>query len=194
MDFKELQETVPLVRYGKEKCLEMKPYANITLAMPGRHAEETTPKGGDFVVMVTDGMVKWKRHQFKHSDLFDDIQVKWDNVSTRAELDVLMEAYYAIVNGEDPNMQVMAVGLPGIQSNIFYQAVQCLAVAEHRRYAQHEAKFGGRFLPFRFVAGIAEGLWSADAGTEVQKYGRPAVEKLEKKHGTPLLTARLMGV
>jgi hypothetical protein len=185
---------IPLARYGKEKSLTMSPYKGITLAMPGRHAEDTTPKGGDFVVMVTDAGMKWKNHQFKHSDIFDDIQVKYDHDPTLpTELDLLMRNYMSVLADDEAiENLVIPVTLPGISTKTFLYAVQCLAVAEHRRYYMHENKYGGRFLPFRFVAGIAEGLWTAAEGGTVQKYGRPAVERLEKDNGVPVLTQKLL--
>lgn len=190
MKFSKLQETIPLARYGKEKSLTMEPYKGITLAMPGRHAEDTTPKGGDFVVMVTDPNIKWRRHQFKHDDIFFDVELK--AADQPVTTNVFMENYLEVIaTGSDP-IGILALPLPGLNTNLFLQAVQCLAVAEHRRYAQHENKFGGRFLPFRFAAGIAEGLWTAEECVKVQRYGRPAVERLEKNTGVPLLTQRLM--
>lgn len=192
MDFQTLNETIPYARFGKEKSLEMKPYPNITLALPGRHAEDTSPKGGDFVVMVTDPNLKWKRHQFKHEHIFHDVQARYDDDAAHAQL--FMEDYLNIVTGSNINDTIFKYTPSGcIDTEIFFRAVQCLAVAEHRRYHQYEAKFGGRYLPFRFVAGIAEGLWTATAGTDVQKYGRPAVERLEKTNGLPILTKKLMG-
>lgn len=194
MRFTELHEMIPLARFGKEKSLSMKPYPNIELLMPGRHAEDCTPKGGDFVVCVTDPGMKWKRHQFKHSDIFDDIQAKYDDdPKLSIQLDLLMRNYFDIlVKDADIDDLTFPVGGPGITPRIFLNAVQCLAVAEHRRYHMHEAKFGGRFLPFRFVAGIAEGLWTAAEGGTVQKYGRPAVERLEKTNGVPTFTQKLL--
>lgn len=188
MDFNTLHATIPYAKYGKEKSLEMKPYPNITLAMPGRHAEESA--GGDFVVMVDSLTMKWKRHQFKHSDLFHDVQKKYD--ADKTNTGALMGQYYQVICGADPDSLPATLKLHGLSSDIFLRAIQCLAVAEHRRYHMHEAKFGGRYLPFRFVAGIAEGLWTAAAGTDVQKYGRPAVERLEKDNGVPVLTQKLM--
>lgn len=188
MRFTELHETVPYARFGKEKSLRMSPYKGITLAMPGRHAEDCSPKGGDFVVMVTDTNIKWRSHQFTHDDIFFDVEVKAaaDPVLTNQ----LMMDYKAIIADN-----AMTIGwlqhLPGIDPTLFLEAVQCLAVAEHRRYAHYEDRFGGRFLPFRFAAGIAEGLWTADECVKVQKYGRPAVERLEKTQ-VPLLTQTLM--
>ena len=167
----------------------MEPYKGITLAMPGRHAEDTTPKGGDFVVMVTDPGIKWRKHQFKHDDIFNDVEVK--TLDQPDTTQVFMQNYLEVIAvGTDP-VGLLALPLPGLNTNLFLQAVQCLAVAEHRRYHQHEPKFGGRFLPFRFAAGIAEGLWTADDAIEKQRYGRPAVERLEKAKGVPVLTQQL---
>jgi hypothetical protein len=105
----------------------------------------------------------------------------------------LIDAYLDIIQGGDPNDYKLKRGLGGlVHPQTFLYAIQCLAVAEHRRYAQHEAKFGGRFLPFRFAAGINEGLWTATEAAEKQKRGRPGVEWLEKDHGTPVLTQKLM--
>lgn len=191
MKFVELHEHIPLARYGKPKSLTMEPYKGITLAMPGRHAEDTTPKGGDFVVMVTDSSIGWKKHQFKHDDIFNDVEVKYE-ADLPTELDLFMRNYLEVIAvGTDPAKLVHPVSLPGMNVKTFMDAIQCLAVAEHRRYAQHEPKFGGRFLPFRFAAGIAEGLWTAHDAIQKQRFGRPAVERLEKQKGMPVLTQKL---
>lgn len=192
MNFTDLQNHIPYARFGKEKSLEMKPYPNITLALPGRHAEDCSPKGGDFVVMVTDKDMKWKRHQFTHTDIFKDIEVK----SPDSNIGFFMNQYLGVICGDDPGKISLGTNLsmPGINFNTFLYAAQCLAVAEHRRYHQYESKFGGRFLPFRFAAGIAEGLWTATDATDKQKRGRPGVEWLEKDFGLPALTKELMNV
>lgn len=191
MKFAELHEYIPLARHGKAKSLTMEPYKGITLAMPGKHAEDTSPKGGDFVVMVTDPDIGWKKHQFKHDDIFRDVELRHE-----ADIqDGFMRDYLDVVaTGKDPR-ECVCWATPDncLDTMTFFYAVQCLAVAEHRRYHRFEEKFGGRFLPFRFAAGIAEGLWTAEQAIEKQRYGRPAVERLEKKHGTPLLTQTLMG-
>jgi hypothetical protein len=192
MKFAELHEHIPLARYGKEKSLTMTPYKGITLAMPGRHAEDTSPKGGDFVVMVTDKGVGWTKHQFKHDDIFNDIELK----SPDSNMGFFMNQYLNVIAaGDDPTKIKLGTGftVPGIDFTTFLCAVQCLAVAEHRRYHMHEDRYGGRFLPFRFAAGIAEGLWTASDAIEKQRYGRPAVERLEKSKGMPVLTKELMG-
>lgn len=200
MKFAELHAMIPLARYGKEKSLTMQPYKGITLAMPGRHAEDTTPKGGDFVVMVTDKNMKWRNHQFTHTDLFKiiedkrNIQINPTNALMRDYLSVISVGVEPPATPESYQMTLNGGYMQETISDItFLQAVQCLAVAEHRRYHMHEAKFGGRFLPFRFAAGIAEGLWTATDAADKQKRGRPGVEWLERDHGVPILTKQLMG-
>lgn len=191
MRFSELHEHVPLARYGKVKSLTMQPYPNITLAMPGRHAEDTTPKGGDFVVMVQDDNAGWKKHQFTHTDLFRDVEAKAQfsiDLTTK-----LMEDYLGVIAlDHKPAQWKDDHGLPGIHPQTFIYAVQCLGVAEHRRYHQHESRRGGRFLPYRFAAGIAEGLWTATDAAEKQRRGRPGVEWLEKDFGLPKTTKQLL--
>lgn len=194
MKFEELHATIPYAKGGKEKSLEMKPYSGITLAMPGRHALDTVPIGGDFVVMVTDKTVKWTRHQFTHTDLFKDVEARTQVAADHAER--IIGDYLAIIQGADPNFYTNGytnVVVPGVVQPItFLRAVQCLAVAEHRRYHQFESKFGGRYLPFRFAAGIVEGLWTAADAASMERRGRPGVEILEKIHGKPELTRELI--
>lgn len=191
MDFKTLHETIPYAKGGKEKVLRYSPYPNITLAMPGRHALDTDPIGADFVVMVTDPIYPVVDHQFTHTDIFKDIEKRGVGDST-------IRFYSRIIQGEDPVGVDLICDLGcyhhegTVNRMTFLYAVQCLAVAEHRRYAKYETKFGGRYLPFRFAAGIAQGLWTAADAANLQKKGRPGVEMLERLHGVPELTKELM--
>lgn len=192
MKFDKLNATIPYAIGGKLKSLTMEPYDNIRLVMPGRHADQTLPKGGDFAVCVTEPVLGWTDHQFTHTDLFIDLEEK-----TRTEFDsatVLTGLYYEVIIGTDPDKMIVPGGdrFPGIDYKTFLHAVQCLGVAEHRRYAQHEAAFGGRYLPFRFAAGIVEQLWTATHAAEKQRYGRQGVQQLERNYGTPSLTRKLM--
>jgi hypothetical protein len=189
MDFNTLHETIPYAKGGKEKVLRYSPYPNIMLAMPGRHALDTVPIGGDFVVMVSDPIYPIADHQFTHTDIFKDIELKSKDHSTEQ----LMRDYLSVVhlNTDADNHQGWE-HMPGMVNITFLYATQCLAVAEHRRYAKYEAKFGGRYLPFRFAAGIAEGLWTAADAANLQRKGRPGVEMLEKLNGVPVLTKELM--
>lgn len=194
MNFEKLNEMIPYVTGGKPKVLTMHPYNAITLAMPGRHAKDTDPVGGDFVVMVDDEALDWTRHQFTHTDLFNDLQKK--NEAWPHEAGRLMLNYYKVINGADPEKidagERYKLWEDTLHPQTFLYAVQALAVAEHRRYAKFESKFGGRFLPFRFGAGIVEGLWGAADAAGMQRRGRPGVEILEKVHGVPVLTKELM--
>lgn len=190
MEFNELNETIPYAKGGKEKVLRYSPYPNITLAMPGRHALDTVPIGGDFVVMVTDPAFDRPDHQFTHTDIFKDVERRLfaSNIKTTD----MMEFYLSIIHSNAEVPDLGNHGITAMSPTTFLQAVQCLAVAEHRRYAKYEAKFGGRYLPFRFAAGIAEGLWTAADAANLQKKGRPGVEILERQHGIPKLTQELM--
>jgi hypothetical protein len=139
--------------------------------------------------MVTDPVFPEGDHQFTHTDIFKDVELKGNSPAC------LIGPYLDIVQGADPQgLALLDVLGPGMDRDTFLCAVQCLAVAEHRRYAQFEAKWGGRYLPFRFAAGIAQGLWTAADSANLQKKGRIGVEILEKAHGTPELTKELMNI
>jgi hypothetical protein len=193
MKFTSLQETIPLVRGGKNHVLSFKPYVGVELRMPGRHQEDTIPKGGDGVVIVDDTDAEWTAHRFKHDDIFNDVSDKSEDDPDRC--DVLMEDYYkVIVENKDPDKcEWGSDDFPGtLHPMTFLYATQVLAVIEHRRYAMHEPRGGGRYLPLRMTLGIASGLWTASKAGSVQKYGRPAVERLEAQNGIPDLTVKLL--
>lgn len=189
MRFTELNDRIPYAMGGKEKSLSMEPYPNIKLLLPGRHAKDTKPKGGDFCVCVNDPMFR-EDHQFTHNDIFEDVENR--KLSSSVKLDDVMRSYLDIIAYEEEIPDWMGdYGITAMSPTTFLQAVQCLAIAEHRRYAQHEPKFGGRYLPFRFAAGIAEGLWNPEEASWLERKGRPGVEQLERERGIPLLTQEL---
>lgn len=197
MRFDKLHEMLPYVAGGKQKILSCQPYNAVTLRFPGRHAKDTEPVGGDYVVCVDDDNLDWIAHQFTHNDLFLDLELKTKTNQNAASL--LMRDYFKVIKGADPakaSWDSNLVGQPfhnvGLHPQTFLYSVQALAVAEHRRYAKFEDKFGGRYLPFRFSAGIVEGLWDANACIGMQRRGRPGVEILEKVNGTPVITKELM--
>lgn len=203
MKFDELNATIPYAVGGKPKSLTMAPYSDITLALPGRHAKDTDPVGGDFVVMVTCDHKKWRNHQFTHGDLFKDLEIKatqspYQDLVLKDAREIaaeLMRSYLRVVRDGVRPASVLSIDfdyLHGLRGGTFLRAVQCLAVAEHRRYARYESAWGGRFLPLRFSAGIVEGLWTAADAIERQKRGRPGVEWLERDFGTPVITKELM--
>lgn len=199
VNFDTLNELIPTVTGKKLHVLTMSPYNGVTLAMPGRHQNDTEPHGQDFVVMVSDSNLNWVNHQFTHDDLFKDIEKKCaDDQALTAEF---LRDYVKVVFGDDPaklewhRPSKHPKGLDlfeethtwdeTLHPQTFLYSVQCLAIAEHRRYHQHEAKGGGRFLPVRFVSGIVEGLWTAEDCKKVQRRGRMGLDHLMSVHGNP---------
>lgn len=184
VDFNTLNELIPHTLGKKLHVLSMSPYNAVTLAMPGRHQTDTAVPGGDFVVMVDDSNVGWVKHQFTHDDLFNDIEQK--KAESVEDTNTLMAAYAKVILGADPDSFTdLPHFLASIHSKTFLNAVQCLAVAEHRRYGQHEARGGGRYLPARFSSGIVEGLWTAADCKAVQRRGRMGLDNLISVHGKP---------
>ena len=186
MKFETLNENIPYVLGGKKHILSTSPYDNVTLRMPGRHENDTEKPGGDFVVEITDDSTSWESKQFTHQHIFDDFQDKAD--LDRGQAEKLMVFYAKVVFGEDPDdfyIPTSPAWEGTVKPSTLIYALQCLAVAEHRRYARYEAKQGGRFLPARFAAGIVYGQWTADDAKMVVRKGRPGVEMLERLHGKP---------
>lgn len=194
MIFTELDKLIPHTLGEVLHTVSMNPYPNIHLAMPGRHQKDTPTPGGDFVVRATDAKVKWTEHPFTHVDIFNDVEKKH---KAQPELTKnFMHAYAQVVLGRDPedfkedsDIQTLAATNTGVNPMTFLYAGQCLAVAEHRRYARFESKGGGRFLPLRFAMGISEGLWTAKDCKDQQRRGRPGLDHLTAQHGAlPVLT------
>lgn len=182
MDFAELHSTIPYVYGGKRHLLEYHPYNGITLRLPGRHQNETDPKGGDFVVCVDDEKINWVAHQFTHRDIFNDLQKKVASDAKRTN-ELLLAYACVVVEGKDPENFSFERWGTSLHPETFLYAVQALSVAEHRRYVQFESRGGGRYLPLRFAYGIVNGLWTAQEASAVQKQGRQGVEFLEKNAG-----------
>jgi hypothetical protein len=142
MIFTELNDLIPWVTGNTNHVVTMSPYNAITLAMPGRHQGDTDPVGGDFVVMVSDDQLGWINHQFTHDDLFIDIERKARS-HQRMGL-ALMDAYAkVVVKGVDPDdfeFKRTVKWQGTLHPQTFLYAVQALAIAEHRRYFQHEKR------------------------------------------------------
>ena len=186
MKFDVLNTLIPHALGEKLHVLTMSPYNGITLALPGRHQKDTEIPGGDFVVMVSDSTIGWVNHQFTHDDIFNDLATK--AAQDAVDADALMNDYAAVVFGESPDDYDWDRGQwkDSLHPQIFLHAVQCLAVAEHRRYAKHEKRGGGRYLPARFASGIVEGLWTPEDAKAVQRKGRPGLDWLIKERGAPI--------
>lgn len=185
MIFEELNTLIPHALGEKLHVVTMNPYNGVTLALPGRHQKDTEIIGGDFVVMVSDTNLGWVNHQFTHDDIFADISLKTEKDATLA--DKLMNNYASVIFGQSPDdfKWVRGPWKDSLHPQIFLHAVQCLAVAEHRRYGKHEKRGGGRYLPARFASGIVEGLWTPADAKAVQRRGRPGLDWLISQHGAP---------
>ena len=198
MRFDKLHEYIPYVTGGQVHTVSAEIYPAVKISMPGRHQYDTDPIGGDFVVMVSDFNLGWVNHQFTHDDIFADISKKTEQSKYHAEN--LFKDYVSVVFGEDPavfewhrpgNGQPNGLVEPDwtwhdtLHPQTFLYAVQCLAIAEHRRYHQHESRGGGRFLPARFASGIIEGLWTAEDCKKHQRRGRPGFDMMVKLFGAP---------
>lgn len=184
----ELNQDIPFVLGEHLHITGAEIYPGIKIMMPGKHQHETSPVGGDAVITVTDLSVGWVEHKFSHTDFFKDIELKREY--SHEETNRFMEEYFEMLK-----MKPLVVGeysLPGVQPHLCMYSWQVLAVIEHRRYKQWEKQWGGMYLFPRFAAGIAEGLWAAADAAAMQRKGRPGVEILEKLHGTPALTQKLM--
>lgn len=187
MRFEELNNRIPYVTGGIKHILSTSPYEGVTLRMPGRHENDTETPGGDFVVEITDDTTSWESKQFTHQQIFDDFQDKTD-LDEHAAKELMQHYARVVLEGVDVDRLIVFtpdVWEGTINTSILLAALQCLAVAEHRRYARYEAKMGGRFLPARFVAGIVYGQWTAEDAKMVVRKGRPGVEMLERLNGKP---------
>lgn len=192
MRFEELNTTIPHVIGKKLHVLSMSPYDGVTLKMPGRHQADTPKKGGDFVVIVSDDTAGWKSRQFKHDCIFIDFENK-RNSNAILTNELLIDYIGVVADGFDPeDYNYGGIPLPGVEPERLLAAMQCLAVAEHRRYQRFQSRGGGRFLPVRFTAGIVEGKWTAAEAIAQQKRGRPGVEQLESQFGIPSATKSLL--
>lgn len=184
----ELNQDIPYVEGNILHVVGTEIYPGISISMPGKHQKETTPPGGDAVIMITDLSMGWQEHKFRHDDFFKDIEIKFE--CSPEQTQALMNNYLSILKKN--RLFVEEYRLPGVQPHLCLYSWQVLAVIEHRRYRQYESQWGGMYLFPRFAFGIAQGLWTAADAAGLQRKGRPGVEMLERKYGTPELTKELM--
>ena len=187
MKFDSLHRLIPYATGEKNHVVTMSTYNGVVLALPGRHQKDTSPEGGDFVVMVSDSELSWVNHQFTHDDIFADLESKRNADQELTEK--FFKDYVSIVFGEDPAKKGWEerpeVWNDSVHPQTLLYSLQALAVAEHRRYHQHESRGGGRFLPARFASGIIEGLWTAEDCKKHQRRGRPGFDMMVKLFGAP---------
>lgn len=195
MNWDELDDFIPLVRPGggqlhtRVKVVQSGTGWVVEVSQPGKHWKDTRPKGGDFVIRVSSTLADagkgWDSHQFMHVELFEDVDEKrrvdraWmERVFAPALVEVIAE-------GSDPTKYFDAIhrpDLPGIEPEALLTTGQCLALCEHRRYADHEP-IGGRCLPARFALGIILGRWSSTMAAGVHRLGRLGLTRLRTRVG-----------
>lgn len=186
VNFSEVHAMIPYCTEGEVHSNTLQIYPDVRVKYPGRHAMDTDPVGGDFVVEVDCEAGGWKWKQFTHGDIFKDIETKSLADPTfmreRAASDLAR-----VVEGENikPHIRWEALKLPGIRYRTLLEATQCLAVAEHRRYHKYDAGGGGRYLPLRYAVGIIYGHWDASSASKVQRRGIHGYKELTKEFGNP---------
>jgi hypothetical protein len=196
MNFEELESFIPYVELTDDvkkhsKVLEVykRPRWSVLVKQPGKYWEKTTPAGGDMVVAVSCEEATWKRKQFKHDDLFQDVQEKLHKHTTFMQQTFAPALARVVFSGGDPGTELLGslspIGISGLDPRAALHTAQVLALAEHRRYKQFEVQGGGRFLPARFALGIIFGRWTADEASARQWNGLPGLRKLESAHGSP---------
>ena len=171
------------------------PYPGIRLDLPGKYWDKTRPLGGDFLVRVTAHEVNWNAHSFRHVELFADIERRRqsDQKTGASRALELLDAYFHVVNGEDPDSFHHLEQVPNTLAPLtFLRAVQCLALAEHRRYGLLSSRGGGKWLPWRFTHGIAHGHWTANQVAQVEKNGITGLVNIEGDRGMPEELRRLL--
>jgi len=191
--FDELNKVIPYVKTGDIHSQVLEVYDDVRIKQPGRHAFETRPQGGDFVVEVNCDNAGWAWKKFTHEDIFYDLDTKVAADENYMQTIFAPALARVVVEGSDP-LDALSTGavLDGLKVYSMLRASQVLAVAEHRRYARFEARGGGRFLPARFALGIIFKHWTGADAAAMQKTGSNGLQILEKRFGTPPLLKDLV--
>lgn len=149
---------------------------SVRVKWPGKHSESA----GDFVVEVLSEGVWDDYHQFKHSDLFEDVMAK-----SAAQPDLINQTWLVnlleVVQGVEPPRRFYELesDLPGIHLDAFTNAMQALTVCEYRRYPQGDRRGGGRYLPVNYMLAMLQGYWTPDEAAKQMRVGFPALRKLD---------------
>lgn len=186
MNFDALHALIPYETEGEKHSKTMLVYPDVRVKYPGKHALETAPVGGDFLVEVNCADAQWDWKRFTHSDIFEDVQKKCDSNAHIMQTRVATEIANVVLGESIPDtLNFNTLRLPGLKYRTLLQANQALAVAEHRRYHKYEQGGGGRFLPLRFSVGIIFGHWNASDASRVQRRGIHGYRELTKEFGSP---------
>jgi hypothetical protein len=185
VNFDEVHKLVPYETQGRLHSNSLNVYTDVRVKYPGRHALDTDPIGGDYVVEALCDVAEWDWKQFTHTDIFKDVQLKTDANSEWMQSVGIKQLADVVSGSEIPHPLDVPENLPGVRWSVLLRASQCLAVAEHRRYHRYEAGGGGRFLPLRFAVGIVYGHWNESDASRVQRRGIHGYRELTKEFGSP---------
>jgi hypothetical protein len=155
--------------------------STIQALQPGLYWNETSPRGGDFLITLTDAAADWNAKAFTHRDVFADVEAKTATAPEWMRMKFAPAMVLVVAGEQDPDSVQIgnAPPLPGASPRGLLRGAQCLALCEHRRFKQHEP-FGGRCLPMRFALGIIYGVWTARMAGDVEKLGKPGLLKLRR--------------
>jgi len=175
--------------------------ARVAVKQPGVHSGETgqihgvelVPRlGGDFVIEIKDPAANWDARRFRHVDLFADFNLKAEADRSFVKRQLAPALIRVVGEGADPLEPLPAANLPGLQIGTLLVASQCLALCEHRRFAQFEP-VGGRALPARYVLGIIWEVWSIGEAIRVEHSGRRGLLYLREQHGREPAFSTVLG-
>lgn len=182
MKFDQLDKLIPRVPADKSKLHTNTMYVSggfgwsVRVKWPGKHKDSH----GDFVVEVLSESVWDDYHQFKHADLFADVQAK-----AAADGELIngwwIENLLGTAQGtERPSrFYPLECDLPGVHLDALTNAMQALTVCEYRRYPQGDVRGGGRYLPVNYMLAMLQGYWGPDDAAKQMRVGFPALRKLD---------------
>lgn len=191
MDWNALEKAIPYVsRQSTPEAPNLvtvvydAPDGSVMARQPGLYWDLTTPRGGDFLITLTDRAASWHEKPFTHRDIFSDIQSKTLAAPEWMRLTFARALVLVVAGEQDPDAVAPEAPpeLPGASSRGLLRAAQCLALCEHRRYKQYEP-VGGRCLPMRYCLGIIHQLWTAEQAGACEKKGRTGLYELRGMAG-----------
>jgi len=148
---------------------------SVRVKWPGKHRDSD----GDFVVELLSEGVWDDYYQFKHADVFRDVQAKAAADPTINS--VWVEHLLGVAQGTQRprRFYTLECELPGVHLDALTNAFQALTVCEYRRYPQGDKRGGGRYLPVNYCLAMLQGYWSPDEATKMMRVGFPALRRLD---------------
>ncbi len=114
LKFDELHTMLPYVTEGQKHSNVYDVYENVRCKFPGKHAMDTDPVGGDFVIEVNCSKHGWDWKQFTHADIFNDIETKTDADLTFMQESAAPELCSIVLGSLAP--QTLATQWPAVKS------------------------------------------------------------------------------